>query len=172
MMLWLCGSVLCASAQSPELLRKIFSTPKDSLAYKQHSTLPDFSIRLLDSATIFETKSIPQGRYTAIMLFSPECSHCQKTIEELIANMDSLKNIDFYLISNVHNVSDIMKCADKYSLAKYKNIKVVGQDFDFFFLSYFGTKYVPDIALYDKHKQFIKLIESNVTVKELHDSTH
>ena len=159
-------------AQSPELIHKVLSMSKDSLPYKLNPELPQFNIRLLDSASIFNTKSITKGRPTVLMLFSPDCSHCQKMTEMLLANIDSLSNIDFYMVSNAHNVADIRKFADKYKLAGYKNIKVVGQDYDFFFLTHYGTKFVPDFALYDSKKKLIKLFESTVTITELYDATH
>jgi thiol-disulfide isomerase/thioredoxin len=167
-----CLVLFGANAQSPEALHKLLQMPKDSLPYMKNPTLPSFNVLLLDSATVYNTATIPEGRPSVIMFFSPTCGHCKLATEHLLSRMDSLKNIDFYLVSNAHNVTDIMKFSKEYHLGDYPNIQLVGQDYEFFFISFYAAKFVPDFALYDKHKKLVSLFESNVTVKELYDATH
>lgn len=168
----LCCAWVGTRAQSADVMKKAFSTPKDSLPYRLNPVLPEFNIKLLDSASIFNTNEIKKGRPVALLLFAPDCGHCQQTTEMLLSKMDSLSGIDFYFVSHVRSVTSIRNFADKYKLSNYKNIKVVGQDYDFFFLSHYGTRLLPDIALYDRHKKLLKLFESNITVKDLYEAVH
>ena len=147
--------------------------PDDTLRpYQKHPTLPAFNIKLMDSVTIFNTYNIPEGKPTAIMLFSPECKHCKRTIKALIKGMDSIKNIQFYLVTGYHDFAAIRAFYEEHHLADYKNIQVVGRDYEFFFLSFYETKMVPDIVLYDAHKKLVKLIEGETTASEIHQYVH
>jgi len=148
-------------------------TADDTLKpYQKYPTLPAFNIRLADSGTIFNTYNIPEGKPIALMLFSPDCDHCKRTIKSLIKGMDSIKNIQFYLISGYHDYGAIREFYEKHHLGDYENIKVVGRDYEYFFIDFYKTKFVPDIALYDAHKKLIKLIEGETTANEVYKYIH
>ncbi len=144
----------------------------DSLPYLKYPTLPAFNILETDSSTFFNTYDIPKGRPTALLFFDPDCGHCKATIRMITQNIDSVDNIDFYIFTARHDMQMIRDFAKKFKLAKYKNIKVIGMDEEFFFFSYYKVKFVPDIALYDDNKHFLKLFEGSVPLKELYDLTH
>jgi thioredoxin-related protein len=135
--------------------------------YQKYPKLPAFNIMLMDSVTVFNTYNIPEGRKTILLFFSPDCSHCQALFRELTKNMDSLRDVDFYLMSPVHNISMIRNFYSEYHLADFKNIKVAGRDYEYFFITYYGIKSFPDMALYDEHKKLIKLFEGDIPLKEL-----
>ncbi len=140
--------------------------------YQKYPMLPAFNIRLTDSVTIFNTYDIPEGKPTALMLFAPDCKHCKRTINALLKGIDSIKNIQFYLVTAAHSMTEIRNFYDEHHLADYKNIKVVGRDYEFFFFSYYQTKFVPDIALYDEHKKLVKLIEGETNASEVYKYIH
>lgn len=160
----------CADAQQEA--KK--STPAgDTLKpYQKNPTLPAFNIKLPDNATIFNTYNIPAGKPTILMLFLPDCKHCVKATKELIRGMDSLQDIQFYLATPVHDTALIIKYCTEFQLEKYKNIKVVGRDYEFFFHDFYGVMSVPDFALYDKNKKLVRLFEGEVTVSELYKYSH
>lgn len=159
-----------AYAQDARLL--IDTAKKDTLPYMKFRSLPAFNIMLSDSATIFNTYNIPKGKPVALMLFDPECKHCKDLTRKLTENMDSLKDIQFYMFTAAHSMTAIRKFYEDFHLANYSNIKVIGRDYEFFFHEYYGVKFVPDIALYDSNKKLIKLFEANATVKDLYEYTH
>jgi len=136
--------------------------------YQKYPTLPAFNIKLMDSATIFNTYNIPEGKPIALMLFSPDCGHCRRTIKSLIKGMDSLKDIQFYLITGYHGYGAIRDFYEEHHLSRYENIKMVGRDAEFFFIDFYKTKFVPDIVLYDSHKKLVKLIEGETTASEVY----
>lgn len=106
------------------------------------------------------------------MFFAPDCSHCQALVKSLEKSMDSLKDVQFYIFTPLHSMSLLRGFYAEYHLADYKNIQVVGRDYEFFFSTYYGVKSVPDMALYDEHKQLVKLFEGNISVAELYKYTH
>ena len=145
---------------------------KDTAAYLKYPTLPAFNIMLRDSATIFNTFNIPEGRPTVIIFFDPDCKHCKMEIRRLLDGMDSLKDIRFYLTTSVHDFKKIRDFYDDYHLGDYKNIEAVGRDYEYFFITYYDVKFVPDLVLYDSHKNLVKFFEGHVTVDELYRLTH
>ena len=86
--------------------------------------------------------------------------------------MDSIKNIQFYLVTSTHSMTEIKEFYASHHLADYKNIHVVGRDYEFFYFTYYGTKFVPDIALYDEHKKLVKLIEGETNASEVYKLIH
>ena len=161
-----------AGAQEGKGTNKAGAQQDIVLPYKKFPTLPAFNIRLMDSATIFNTYTIPEGNPIALFFFDPECSHCQAVTKELLKEMDKIKEIQFYMITPVHSASALRKYYNDYHLSDYKNIIMAGRDFEYFFGSYYGIKYVPDLALYDSHKKLIGLFEGAITAKELNKAIH
>ncbi len=148
------------------------NTNRDSLPYNLYHDLPAFNIRNLDSFSIFNTFSIPKGRPSLLILFDPDCKHCQMFTDELMKGMDSLTNIDMYWCTSSSNFAALRNFVKEHEFSKYKNIKVVGRDYEFFFSDYYGANFIPDMALYDENKKFVKLYQTHVTVTELYDVTH
>jgi len=146
--------------------------PKDSLPYMHNNNLPVFNLLKLDSVEIFNTFNIPKGKPIALMLFSPDCKHCNATMELLLRGIDSISNIRFYLVSTSAVMSETKKFYDKYHLDWYPNIEVVGWDYEISYLDFFGTMHIPDVALYDADKKFIHLFEAEVTVRDLYEYSH
>jgi len=160
------------SAQENEGKKKHAPAADTTLPYLKYPTLPAFNILLMDSVTILNTYNIPDGKPIGLFFFDPECSHCQKEVKQLLKSMDSIKEIQFYMITPVHSATALRKFYEDYHLGDYKNIVAVGRDYEFFFGSFFGVKYVPDLALYDSHKKLLKLFEGAMPVRELYKYTH
>jgi thiol-disulfide isomerase/thioredoxin len=165
-----CSTIASAQKMS-EKEKAEAAAAEDSLPYHKSPMLPSFSLQLLDSVSVFNTYTIPKGRVSVLMLFSPDCEHCQKLTEKLLKGMDSLQNLDFYLFTFSH-LNELQKFYDKYHLADYKNIKVVGRDYSFYFSSFFGIKYVPFLAVYNKDHILMTKYADGVTVKELYIDSH
>jgi len=143
---------------------------KDSIKpYQKYPTLPSFNIRLLDSVTIFNTDNIPSGKPIAIVFFDPNCKHCQHSINALIKSMDSVRNVRFYFITPVHDLALLRNFYMQYHMGDYKNIQIAGRDFEFFFFDFYRTISYPDVALYDKHKKLIRLIEGEFSASDIYN---
>lgn len=139
--------------------------PRDSLPYQKYPTLPAFNILLQDSATVFNTYNIKPGKPTVLVFFSPDCDHCQQFTKALTGKMDSLKNVQFYLFTPL-NLTQLRPFAKELNLDSYKNI-TVGKDYEYFFPRFYGTSYVPYVAVYDQKKMFVKMWEGKVKIEDL-----
>ena len=148
------------------------SIVKDTLPYLKYPTIPAFNILAIDSVTIFNTYNIPKGQPIALMFFDPDCKHCKAEIKLLLVGMDSLKDTRFYMITSIHDFKRIRDFYNEYHLGDYKNIEVVGRDYEYFFITYYGVKFVPDLVLYNGHKDLVKFFDGHVSVKDLYKLTH
>jgi thiol-disulfide isomerase/thioredoxin len=137
----------------------------DSLPYMSDKVLPAFNLLLVDSTTLFNTKDIPSGEPIVLMYFSPDCEHCQHQTEEILKNMDSLRNVRFVLLTALP--FDKMKnFYYYYKLGNYKNI-TIGKDQDYYFSRHYGSQYVPYLAIYDRHKKLVKVFDGGTKVSTL-----
>ncbi len=164
--------VLCFADVQAQGRRDRHKVERDSLPYMKYPELPAFNVRMMDSVTIFNTFNIPSGQPTVIFFFEPTCKHCHDVTTELLAHMDSLKNIQFYFITPSNDFPAIRQFAKEFKMDNYTNIKLVGRDFEFFFIDYYAVNSFPDLALYDDQKKIIHLFEGRATVKDLYDYTH
>lgn len=137
----------------------------DSLPYLQHPELPAFRIQMLDSSTMFNTFNIKAGKKTVLMLFSPDCEHCQHMADSMRNHMEEMQDVQIYMFSFM-DLYQIKHFAAKYKLNRYKNI-TFGKDIDFFFAGFYKLTSVPGIAIYDKKKRFVKLFNGGAKIEDL-----
>ncbi len=140
-------------------------------AYRRSPNFPAFNMMLPDSSTIFNTYNIPSGRPAMLVCFSPDCSHCQAFFKKFLPAMDSFKNMDIYLVTPSNQFTAIRKFIEDYHINDYKNIKRVGRDYEFFCFTFYNVRSVPDIAIYDKKKKFVKYLEKEFTNDEIYSVT-
>jgi len=113
-------------------------------------SIPYFDLLLVDSLTILNTASIPNGNPIMFFYFSPNCPYCRAQMQNIVDHDNTLKDIRFILLTSA-SFSEFKIFCNHYELAKYSNI-VAGIDLSSFFGNYFKTKLVPYLAIYDKTK--------------------
>jgi hypothetical protein len=116
--------------------------------------LPSFNLLLVDSTTHFNTANIPTGKPVVLCLFGPHCPYSKAQIEEIIEDIDKLKDIQFYIFTP-YPFAEMKKFYEHYQLNKYSNI-ITGVDYTNFFGKYFKATGVPYTAIYGKDKRLIK----------------
>jgi thiol-disulfide isomerase/thioredoxin len=109
--------------------------------------LPNVDILMLDSITHINLTDIPSGKPIVLFYFGPYCPYCQLQIEDIIKNIDYLKDMRIYLIT-AYAHTEMKEFYYRNKLEKYDNI-VVGVDYDFKFSKYFNTMVIPCIAVYN-----------------------
>src|SRR6059058_5752539 len=94
--------------------------------YQRFPHVPPFQVLLGDSTTFYKKESLPQGKPLLLMLFSPECSHCQHTAEQIVKFKDSLQNIQI-VMATMFSISQMNAFAETYGLKALPNV-VLGKD--------------------------------------------
>jgi thiol-disulfide isomerase/thioredoxin len=134
-------------------------------SFRKFPTLPPLKLLLTDSSTWFTKENIPSKKATLIMIFSPDCDHCQHETEEIIKNIERFKNIE--IVMATPRPFESMKAFYKqYNLSKYKNI-TVGRDAGYVLPVFYNIKMLPYLAFYDKKGQLIDTFEGSLPIAKV-----
>lgn len=148
--LFVCFTAFCQYDTTPPYLRT-----------KQQ---PDFNLLTLDS-TVFTQAVLKENTRTVIMLFNPECGHCQAQLETLLAITDITQTAQLVLTST-ETLAKLKIFYDKNHLQKYPNI-ILGKDYKYFFGGYYQPKTIPVLAFYNAAKQLVFFNQGNVSKKQV-----
>jgi len=127
--------------------------------------IPAFDLLKTDSSTHVTKADIKPKHKTIIMFFSPSCTHCQHQTEDMIAAMDSLKDVQI-VMATYQPFEEMVEFNQKYSIEKYSNIKL-GRDIKYFFPPFYRMKSLPHLALYNEKGLYITSFEGNQKIATL-----
>ena len=122
--------------------------------------LPSFDLLLSDSLTHINTKDVKEGKPVALLYFSPDCEHCQEETKSILDHMDSLRDVQFYFITN-DALERIRIFVSAFLLNKYSNI-TVGWDNQFLFPRQFKGAAPPYLVMYDRKLKQIGVFNGEV----------
>ena len=131
--------------------------------FLKDKNIPKFTLNLTTGKS-FNNTQIPKTKYTCIIIFSPDCSHCQEEAAELTKYADKFKSV-FFIWNSYKEMADIKAFAIKYGLDKQSNV-IVGRDPEFSIPVFFRPRMTPFVALY-ANGQLLKVYEQGVKVPEL-----
>jgi len=142
---------------------------KDSIdmnaPFRKNPGIPSFDLLKTDSSNHLTKADINAKRKTIIMFFSPECTHCQHQTEDMLAAIDSLKDIQI-IMATYQPFEEMVAFNKKYNLEKYSNIKL-GRDTKYFFPPFYQMKSLPHLALYNERGNYITSFEGNQKISTL-----
>jgi thioredoxin-related protein len=133
--------------------------------YKRFPTPPPFKLLGTDSSTILTDKDIKKNKAVFIMVFSPDCDHCQHHAEEMVNKRDEFKDIQI-VMSSMMSISKIKEFYTTYQLDKLDNL-IIGQDREFILGTYYKMKSLPFLAFYDKKGMLIDVFEGALPIDKV-----
>ena len=133
--------------------------------YKRFPALPPLKLLLTDSSTYFTKNDFKKKSDILLILFSPDCDHCQHETEEIINHIDKFKNVQI-VMATVMPFNMMKSFYQKYELSKYTNI-VVGRDEFFFLIPYYNIGNLPFLAFYNKKGNLISVFEGSMPVEKV-----
>src|SRR5687768_8445443 len=133
--------------------------------YQRFPTLPPLQLLLGDSATKYLKENIPSKKPVLIMLFSPDCNHCQHTAEEMHKNREELKDIHI-VMATLLSLSEMNSFMKKYKLDQMENV-VAGKDLYFILPPFYAIKNFPYMALYNKKGNLIMGFEGSMGIDKV-----
>ena len=145
-----------------------FSQDADTPVYKRFPVVPTFTIIKAPDSAKFTNLNLKKKKPTIIIVFSPDCEHCQHETKELLANINLFKKVQIVMASSL-DYGLIKKFYDEYKIADYPNI-IMGKDPTYYFGTFFRVRYFPAIYLYDKKGNFVKEFDGNVPVQQIADA--
>jgi thioredoxin-related protein len=133
--------------------------------YKRFPTVPPFKLLKVDSSTYFTKNDLKKNKVVLIILFNPDCDHCEHETEEIIKNIDQLKNVQIVMSTSMS--FDAMKSFyEKYDLKDFENI-VVGRDFQYILPSFYQIRFMPYLAMYDKKGNLLTTFQGSMKIDDL-----
>ncbi|MEP7278340.1 MAG: thioredoxin [Bacteroidota bacterium] len=133
--------------------------------FRKNPGIPSFDLLKLDSVGHITKADIKPGHKALIMFFSPECTHCQHQTEDMLAAIDSLKDIQI-IMATYQPFEEMVAFNEKYNIEKYSNIKL-GRDTKYFFPPFYRMNSLPHLALYNKKGHYITSFEGNQKIATL-----
>lgn len=134
-------------------------------AYMSNPNIPDFSLYKAPDSIAFTNEDFHKRKATLIMIFSPECGHCQHTTTVLLQNIDHFKNAQI-LMTTWLPYSEMIAFYKNYKIADYPQI-TMGWDKKDFFLPYYRVQSYPDLVVYNKKGKFVKSFSGEINMKDV-----
>jgi len=133
--------------------------------YKRFPTVPPFKLLLLDSTSYLTKNDLKKNKPVLIIVFNPDCEHCKHETEEIIKNIDSLKNVQIIMATIMP--FDLMKSFyEKYDLERFQNI-TVGKDVQYTLPSFYQMHFMPYLAMYNKKGNLLATFEGSMKIEDL-----
>jgi thioredoxin-related protein len=139
----------------------------DSVIKAPYEKVPVFPpVRLvLPDKTSFNKKDLPAKKPVMLMLFNPQCEHCQHETEEMLKHMDWFS--DFTIVmATMMPYDSMMAFRERYKLADYSNI-IVGQDYQYFLTTFYQVRSLPFLAFYDKKGRLISVSRGTMPIDKV-----
>ncbi|GAA4734780.1 hypothetical protein GCM10023229_11480 [Flavisolibacter ginsenosidimutans] len=133
-------------------------------AYKRFPFLPPLQLLLADS-TKFTKDDLAKNKQTLIVLFSPECEHCQHEAEMLYAGREMLDKIQIVMITT-YPIYRMKEFAENYGLNNMKNV-VVTKDPHYLMIPFYDVRNFPFMAFYDKKGKLIGTFQGTATIEKI-----
>jgi len=133
--------------------------------YKRFPTIPPLKLLRLDSTSYFTKDDLKKNKPVLIVVFNPDCDHCKHETEEIIKNIDSLKNIQIIMATIMS--FDLMKSFyEEYDLQRFQNI-TVGKDVQYTLPSFYQMHFMPYLAMYNKKGNLLATFEGSMKIEDL-----
>lgn len=133
--------------------------------YLKVPVFPPVKLLLADSASYFTKDMLPKKKAILLVVFNPECDHCQHETEEILKNIDQFKDVQIVMSTNAE-FRLMRDFIDHYNLNDYKNI-VVGHDTNFFLITFFQMRNLPFLGFYNEKKELISVFEGSMPVEKV-----
>jgi len=156
------AACFCISASA--FSQKNVSTDKRP-DYVKNETFPDFTVYTAPDSTRFTNEDLKKKKPTLLMIFSPECSHCQNVTRELTKNMDHFKNTQILMVTWLP-YSEMMSFYHNYKIGQYPQI-TMGWDKKDFFLPYYQVQMYPKLVVYDKHGKYVDSFNGEINLEDV-----
>jgi thioredoxin-related protein len=136
-----------------------------SLLYLRFPIVPSFKLTNVADSSIFTKDNLKKKKATIIMMFSPDCEHCQEETKELTAKIKLFKKAQIIMASPLE-FSYLKKFYDEYKIADYPNI-TMGRDPGYFLGTFYKVRSFPAIFVYDKKGKLVNHFTGSTPVEQI-----
>ncbi|MFN8252358.1 MAG: redoxin domain-containing protein [Ferruginibacter sp.] len=142
-----------------------FSQADTSLLYLRFPIVPSFRLINVADSSIFTKQELKKKKATVIMIFSPDCEHCQAETKELTEKIQLFKKAQIVMVSPL-DFNYLRKFYDEYQVGNYSNI-TMGRDPSYFLGTFYKVRSFPSVFVYDKKGNFVDSFVGQHPVEEI-----
>lgn len=142
-----------------------FAQDDSTLLYKRFPIIPSFKLINVADSSIFTKDNLKNKKATIIMMFSPDCEHCQAETKELTAKIGLFKKAQIIMASPL-DFNYLKEFYNEYKIADYPTI-TMGRDPIYFFGTFFKVRSFPSIFVYDKKGNLVNSFTGSTPVEEI-----
>ncbi len=142
-----------------------FSQSDTSLLYLRFPIVPTFRLINVADSSVFTKQDLKKKKATIIMMFSPDCEHCQAETKELTEKISLFKKAQIVMVSPL-DFNYIKKFYNEYHIADYPNI-TMGRDPSYFLGTFFKIRSFPSVFVYDKKGNYVNNFVGQHPVEEI-----
>lgn len=133
--------------------------------YINEGTIPEFSVVTAPDSTIFTRKDLKKDKPLLIMIFSPDCSHCQHETQVIEKNMEHFKDAQILMVTWLP-YNTLVPFSEAYNTGKYQNIILAHDPHDFFY-GYFEMHQYPKVIVYNKKGEYVSDYEGTFEIENV-----
>ena len=156
--LLLIGWLLATSVFSTSTTDEVASLSR----YDAPPRLPDLPMTIAGGTQI--NAQAVEGK-VVLVLFQPDCDHCQREAEAIREYLDAFAEYTLYFITNAA-MEDIQQFARDYQLSEEENIFFAFTELQSI-LDNFGSIPTPSLYIYSDQQQLVKAFEGETTIEEV-----
>ncbi len=138
----------------------------DSLPpYLKDRSLPDFRLLQADGKTWIIKADLAKGKPVMLMLFNPDCDHCQKQTWAIRQGIERLGDLQI-VMATYRNTTMIGQFDELYELFKFPSIRT-GRDEQYRLIPYFQPRGLPFMALYDAEWRLLDTVQGDKGIEPI-----
>jgi thioredoxin-related protein len=127
--------------------------------------VPSFKLTNVADSSFFTKSDLKRKKATIIMMFSPDCEHCQAETKELTEHIGLFKKAQIIMASPL-DFNYLRKFYDEYKIADYPTI-TMGRDPGYFLGTFFKVRSFPAIFVYNKKGKLVTSFTGSTSVEQL-----
>lgn len=133
--------------------------------YRQYPVIPAFSLRRVPDSALIQKSVLPKKKPVLVMLFSPDCDHCQQALDDLKAHITKFKKTEILLVSHL-KFDLLVAYYQKHQLQQFPNI-IMARDGSYLLGTFYQLKNYPSFFLYNKRGELIDAFEGSVPIEKI-----
>jgi thioredoxin-related protein len=137
--------------------------------YLSNPSIPAFTIYKAPDSTVFTNEDLKKKEATLLMIFSPECGHCQTETRELLKEINHFKNTQIVMVTWLP-YTEMISFYHDFKIAEHPQI-TMGWDKKDFFLPYYHVQSYPELVVYDKKGNYVKSFSGSINLQDVWEAT-
>ena len=135
------------------------------------SPLPAFTIEKWNG-TAYSSTALKPGKAVMIVIFSPDCDHCEHTIDSLMGMKDKLANTQLVFVAEAIHKSAMKPFVKKVGMDANKQFANAGIDKSGLIPLIYTNKVLPQIMLYNRKHQLTQVFDGGFTIASVQAALH